>query len=241
MQKCEYDRFIALYFREVQRQDDKWTEKERTRDSQQKEKDHHFTAAFHFPRKPPCTDAGLSTRHWSGTYFCLARTHIWVCFQPKTVFKPAVEEMSIVASIFFLPCYAPYLHTLTSSTLKLPHCWCSGSIFPNINLTHAFSCCYISSCSFFSPSSFIRSSRAYWYKPCGCRPERWWWLGHVSNIGQAFWKESCWGGNLNVLRNELWCLSCVRTHRCVLLFNWKKCVLLGHNGVTVVLFDFSYD
>lgn len=107
-------------------------------------------------------------------------------------------------------------------------------LFPNINLTHAFSCFYISSCSFFSSSSFIPSSRAYWYKPCGCRPERWWWLGHVSNTGQAFWIESCWGGSLNVLRNDLWCLN--SSPRVALQL--EKCVLFGH---CAVLFHFSYD
>lgn len=117
---------------------------------------------------------------------------------------------------FSLPCYSFYLLTLTSQPSN------HGSAFPNINLTRAFSCFYISPCSFFSSCSFIPSSRAYWYKPCGFRPERYWWLGYVSNTGQAFWKESCWGGNLNVLRNELWCLSCVRTHHCVQLFNWKN-------------------
>lgn len=111
-------------------------------------------------------------------------------FSPKTVFEPAVEGTILFLPPFSLPCYSLYLLTLTSSTLKLPHCWCSGSTFPNINLTHAFFCFDISP-SFFSSRSIIPSSKAHWYKPCGCRPEGRWWLGHVSNTGQAFWKESC--------------------------------------------------
>lgn len=71
-----------------------------------------------------------------------------------------------------LPCYSLYLHSLTYSTLKLPHCRCSGSAFPNIKPTHAFSSFYIPLSSLSSASSFIPSSRAYWHQPCGCRPER---------------------------------------------------------------------
>lgn len=141
---------------------------------------------------------------------------VWHELVSECVFRPKQSLNQLwkkhLSLPFSLPCYSLYLLTLTSSTLKLPHCWCSGSAFPNINLTHAISCFYISPCSFFFSSGFIPFFRAYWYKPLGCRPERWWWLGHVSNTGQAFWKESCWGGNLNVLRNDLWCLSCVRTH-----------------------------
>lgn len=112
MQKWKYGGFMALYFREQALAG--WQMKEnyqgRTRNSQQKAKSHCSTAAFHFLAEPPCTDAGLSTRHESGTPFCLARTRIWVCFQAETVFEPAVEETSILASIF-----SPMLFSLFAS------------------------------------------------------------------------------------------------------------------------------
>lgn len=175
----------------------------REKNSQQKEKArlslycNFFFSIFSFLPKPPCTDAGLATRYWSETPFCLARTCIWVCFQLETVFEPALEKMFILASsfssmLFSLFAYFDLFNRPTPSLLML-RVWFSK---------HKF----YSSC-------FIPSSKTYWYKPCGCRAERWWWLGHVSNTGQGLWKESCWGSNLNVLRNELWCLSCVTTHQ----------------------------
>lgn len=54
--------------------------------------------------------------------------------------------------------------------------------------------------------------KAMWFR--GLR-DRWWRFGCVSTAGQAVRKASCWGGKLNVLRNESCCLSCVCYSGCV--------------------------
>lgn len=145
----------------------------RVRNSQQKEKGNCFAVA---PNPPPtktslywcgCVNTPLK---WnippSGKNLYLSVISMWYSFWLNCggnhLFLPASS----------LPCYSLYLHSLTSSTLKLPHCRCSCSAFPNIKPTHAFSSFYIPLSFLSSASSFIPSSRAYWHKPCGCRPER---------------------------------------------------------------------
>lgn len=167
---------------------------------------------------------------------------VWQEVVSECVFSPKQSSNQLWRKHLFLPpfslpCYSLHLLTLTSSTLKLPHCWCSGSTFPNINLTYAFSCFHISP-SFFSSSSVIPSSKAHWYKPCGCRPERWCWFGHVSNTGQAFWKKSparvaiwmCWEMRCNAWAVSELITACryltgkvhtVGTHWCPVLFHFS--------------------
>lgn len=113
----------------------------RVRNSQQKEKGHCFAA-------PPTTTTTTKTSlYWCGCVntplkwnippfgknLYLSVISVWYSFWSNCggthLFLPASS----------LPCYFLYLHSLTSSTLKLPHCRCSGSAFPNIKPTHAFS------------------------------------------------------------------------------------------------------
>lgn len=143
----------------------------RVRNSQQKEKGHCFAVAPPSPHQNlnvlMCVNTPLK---WnippSGKNLYLSVISMWYSFWPNC------GENHLFLPASFLPCYSLYLHSLTSSTLKLPHCRCSGSAFPNIKPTHAFSSFYIPLSSLSSASSFIPSSRAYWHKPCGCRPER---------------------------------------------------------------------
>lgn len=86
----------------------------------------------------------------------------------------------------FLPCYSLYLLTLTSSTLKLPHCWCSGCAFPNIKPTRAFSSFYILLLSLPQAVSFLLPQLIGINHVVAGLRERWWWLEHVSNAGRAF-------------------------------------------------------
>lgn len=218
MQKCNYDGFMALYFREQRSALAGWQMKEINKGEQEivnrRKKVTALLQLFIFHQNLPVLMQAC--QHVTE----VEHPSVWQELVSEYVFSPKQSlnqlwRKHLFLPPFSLPCYSLYLLILTSSILKLPHCWCSGSTFPNINLIRTFSCFYISPCSFFSSSSFIPSSKAYWYKRCGFRPEKWWFLGHVSNTGQAFWKDSSWGGNLNVLRNDLWCLNCVRIRHCV--------------------------
>lgn len=155
MKKCKYDGFMALYFREQRMhwQDDKWRKinKEEQEIVNRRIKVTALLRRFIFHQKLPVL--------------------MWVCQHVTEVEHPSVWQELVSECVlspkqslnqlwrkrlflppFSVPCYSFYLLTLTSSTLKLPHCWCSGSTFPNINLTHVFSCFYISPCSFFPPA-----------------------------------------------------------------------------------------
>lgn len=202
-------------------------------------------------RSPLYCGFSFSTRSWCGSvntplkwntrlsgsnvYLSVfaAWNSLWTSYGGNCLFLPP----------FSLPCYSLYLLTLTSSTLKLPHSWCSGSAFPNINLTHAFSSFYISPSLSLPPAiAFLLPELIGLNRVVAGLKERWWWLGHVSNTGQAF-PESCWGWMCWEMSCEAWAASeqitvccsstgkvcTVRTHSCPVLFIYLFFLWLGRN------------
>lgn len=124
------------------------------------------------------------------------KPHIRVC--PETVIEPALKEavFSLLHFLFHVILFVFLLWPLPAfPPLLLTYMFCSSSPKSHSGIFFFLYIPFI----FLPSGSFIPSSRAYWWKQCGCRgpTDRWWRLGfhHWSGFSERFplvYKLMCW-------------------------------------------------